>query len=90
MLIVVSPAKKLDMEPIDGLDLTKPQFSNNVLELMNIARNLSVNDLQKLMKISPSLAQLNKERFNQFGNQEKKAAIYAFAGDTYKGLDVKK
>ena len=39
---------------------------------------------------SAKLAELNKERFMSFGNQEKKAALFAFAGDTYKGLDAEK
>ena len=41
------------------------------------------------MKISPALARLNKERFNNFGSQERKPAVFAFAGDTYTGFDVK-
>ena len=34
--------------------------------------------------------ELNKKRFNEFGNQQKKAAAFAFAGDTYKGLCIEK
>jgi cytoplasmic iron level regulating protein YaaA (DUF328/UPF0246 family) len=41
------------------------------------------------MGISANLANLNRERFTRFGTQEKKPAMYAFAGDTYKGLDAK-
>ena len=88
MLVVVSPAKKLDMKPVQGISETEPIFSNNAKELVDITKNLSVDDLKKLMDISPSLAQLNKERFSTFGNQDKKAAAFAFAGYTYKGLDT--
>ena len=46
-------------------------------ELVDIARDLTTDDLQKLMDISPKLAELNRERFQSFGNQEKKAAAFA-------------
>ena len=88
MLVVVSPAKKLNMKPIKNFKETQFSFSKNVNELVDIARDLTVDDLQKLMNISPKLAELNRERFLDFGNQEKKAAAFAFAGDTYKGLDI--
>ena len=85
MLVVVSPAKKLNMDPINSIDVTEPIFKEDVENLIKIARNLSSNELKDLMGISPKLADLNKERFLYFGNQEKKPAIFAFAGDTYKG-----
>jgi uncharacterized protein len=88
MLVVVSPAKKLNMKSVNNFKETQPSFSNNVNELVDIARGLTVDDLQNLMDISPKLAELNRQRFQSFGNQEKKAAAFAFAGDTYKGLDI--
>ena len=90
MLVVVSPAKKLNMNPLNNIDITEPLFKEDVKNLVEIARDLSSNQLKDLMGISPKLAELNKERFMSFGNQEKKAALFAFAGDTYKGLDAEK
>ena len=90
MIVVVSPAKKLDMNLIQGLKVSEPCFTENVDELVNVVRNLSLKELENLMGISSSLAELNKKRFNEFGNQQKKAAAFAFAGDTYKGLSVEK
>ena len=90
MLVVVSPAKKLNMSLVDNLKVSEPQFKNNANELVNVVRGLSIKDLEKLMDISTNLAELNKDRFNDFGNQQKKAAAFAFAGDTYKGLSVEK
>ncbi len=90
MLVVVSPAKKLNMSLVDNLKVSEPHFKKNANELVNVVRGLSVKDLEKLMDISTNLAQLNKDRFNDFGNQQKKAAAFAFAGDTYKGLSVEK
>ena len=90
MLVVVSPAKKLNMNLVQGLNVTEPYFKENVDELLNVVRNLSVKELENLMNISTNLAELNKERFKEFGNQQKKAAAFAFAGDTYKGLNIAK
>ena len=89
MLVVVSPAKKLNMKSVNEFTETQPFFSKNVGELVDIARNLSADDLQRLMDISPKLAELNRDRFEDFGKQDKIAAAFAFAGDTYKGLDIK-
>ena len=90
MLVVVSPAKKLNMSLVQGLNVSEPYFKENVDELVNVVRDLSLKELEKLMDISTNLAELNKKRFNEFGNQQKKAAAFAFAGDTYKGLSVEK
>ena len=90
MLVVVSPAKKLNMSLVQGLSVSEPYFKKNVDELVNVVRDLSLKELEKLMDISTNLAELNKKRFNEFGNQQKKAAAFAFAGDTYKGLSVEK
>ena len=88
MLIILSPAKKLNMEPIKRISVTKPFFEQSVGELVEVARKLSIGELEELMDISPKLAELNKERFKEFGRQEEKAAAFAFSGDTYKGLKI--
>tara|TARA_B100000900_G_scaffold295962_1_gene254533 strand:+ start:568 stop:1323 length:756 start_codon:yes stop_codon:yes gene_type:complete len=90
MLVVVSPAKKLNMTLVEGLNVSEPYFKENVDELVNVVRDLSLKELENLMGISTNLAELNKKRFNEFGNQQKKAAVFAFAGDTYKGLSIEK
>ena len=59
MLVVISPAKKLNMDPIDSFVVTEPDFSMNVKELIDATRKLSVEDLQNLMGISLNLAKLN-------------------------------
>ena len=90
MLVVVSPAKKLNMHPINKVRETKPLFAENVNELITEVRKLSSDNLKDLMGISTQLAELNKKRFTDFGKQDRKAAAFAFAGDTYKGLDIEK
>ena len=88
MLVVVSPAKKLDMSPIDTKVTSVPQFSDEAHDLAKVASNLGKDGLISVMKISEKLADLNLERFKSFGHQDKKAAVFAFAGDTYQGFDA--
>ncbi|QGY00016.1 peroxide stress protein YaaA [Roseovarius faecimaris] len=88
MLIVVSPAKKLDMEPVEGVAPTAPAFQEDAETLARKAARMSVSELQKLMHISEPLAKLNAQRFKDFGGMETKPAALAFAGDTYQGLEA--
>ena len=88
MLVIVSPAKKLNMQPQDNLTTTEPVFADSARELASIAKNLSVAELKNLMGISQNLAELNANRFETFGTQDKKSAAFAFAGDTYQGLEA--
>ncbi len=88
MLIVVSPAKKIDTTQIDGVQASDPVFSDRAAELAQVARDLSVDGLMKLMKISESLGRLNHDRFRDFGEMDSKPAALAFAGDTYVGLEA--
>ncbi|MEQ8895900.1 MAG: peroxide stress protein YaaA [Roseovarius sp.] len=87
MLVVLSPAKKLDMSAVDTA-ATDPHFADDATALAKVARGLKPADLQKLMGISATLAKLNAERFRDFGTMETKPAALAFAGDTYTGLDA--
>lgn len=88
MLVVVSPAKKLDMTPVEGITATRPVFAKEAEELAQVAQGLNMGELQKLMHISEDLARLNADRFAEFGRMEEKPAALAFAGDTYQGLEA--
>lgn len=93
MLAVISPAKKLDFDrtnvPSDHSDLT---FRKDTEDLLKTARKLKAADLQKLMKISDDLSQLNYQRFQAmsfpFTEENAKQAAFAFNGDTYAGFDA--
>ena len=89
MLVVISPAKKLDMTRYDAIKASHPYFNSEIKELVAVMQTLSSDDIGHLMGISANLADLNRDRFASFGTQEKKPAMYAFAGDTYQGLDAK-
>lgn len=87
MLTVISPAKKLDFDAVDHRP-TPVRFPNQVDALLTVAREQSVADLMKLMSISETLAVLNHDRFRDWADAPEKPAVFAFAGDTYTGLDA--
>ena len=93
MLTVISPAKKLDMTPVDMTTATEPVFQKDAVKLARAARKLKHADLQKLMSISEPLAKLNVQRFKAFAaepaEESVKPAALAFDGDTYQGLEAK-
>lgn len=88
MLITVSPAKKLDMSAVEAFVPTEPMFQDRAVELSAVAQKLSVAQLMKLMHISENLGRLNADRFRDFGSMARKSAAFAFAGDTYQGLEA--
>jgi len=92
MLVVVSPAKKLNWDAAPQAGQTLPDFQKDATTLANVARKLSVPELQKLMSISQNLAELNSDRFKAFEPESTlenaRPAALAFAGDTYQGLDA--
>ena len=91
MLVVVSPAKKLDWSERD-VAMTEPRLQDEAKRLAAVARELSVDDLKSLMKISDDLAKLNRDRFRDFQDApdagDLRPAVLGFAGDTYQGLEA--
>lgn len=91
MLIVVSPAKRLDWTE-RAQDMTPLQFPDDALRLAKTARNLTLKDLKSLMSLSDDLARLNRDRFKAYEaeplEENLRPAALAFAGDTYQGLDA--
>lgn len=93
MLTFLSPAKTLDFSAAPaGLAATQPRFEQEIAVLMKRCKKLDVESLQELMSLSPSLAQLNYERFQEmswpFTPKNAKACLLAFRGDVYKKLDA--
>ena len=93
MLMLISPAKKLDFESETSLSVhSQPQFIESANTLAVSARKLSRTQLAQSMKISDNLADLNYKRFQSFkppfdlGNAKQAALV--FNGDTYVGLQA--
>lgn len=93
MLILLSPAKTLDLDsPLRAPQVTQPQFLTEAESLVRTARRQSARRLGELMNISPALATLNRDRFRDWTPQHDassaRPAIQAFRGDVYTGLDA--
>ncbi|AIT09896.1 hypothetical protein LO80_07895 [Candidatus Francisella endociliophora] len=94
MIIVISPAKSQNFETIkESYNFTQPVFKDQVNLLINKLKHYEVDEIEKLMKISPKLAQEVFDKHNNFdpnsyNTSNSKAAIFTFSGDVYKGLDA--
>ena len=93
MLIVISPAKKLDFDSLPQTDdFSMPDCLDDASELIDTLRPYSVKQLEKLMHLSSNLAQLNHDRYKDwnlpFNPQNAKQAILTFKGDVYAGINI--
>ena len=93
MLILISPAKNLNFDPLEReLEVTQPAFLKETRALAKTAKSLSKSQLKRLMNLSDKLTELNYERFQAFKTpftlENAKPAALAFAGDVYQGLQA--
>lgn len=93
MLMVVSPAKDLDLTPLSAeVTWSQPALLSEAAELATVCKQLTPADLASLMHISDKLAGLNAARFTQwqlpFTQENAKAALFMFNGDVYQGLEA--
>ncbi len=93
MLIVLSPAKTLDYETRPQTrKATQPALLERSAALVDDARKLSPQDIGALMGVSDKLAELNHQRFMNWGEpftlDNAKQSVLAFKGDVYTGLDA--
>lgn len=92
MLIVLSPAKTLDLEtPPTTLQHSTPAFLARSSELIDILRGYSPAEIGTLMGISDALSALNVARYASWsaGAQDARQAIMAFNGDVYTGFGAR-
>jgi len=92
MLAVISPSKTQDFTKTDIVKYSQTRQAKQTLELIDILKLKSKDDIAKLMSISEKLANLNFDRFQEFSNEfnlnNAKQAILAFKGDVYNGIDA--
>jgi cytoplasmic iron level regulating protein YaaA (DUF328/UPF0246 family) len=93
MIIVLSPAKSLNYEVEDrNVRNTRPKFVEEASNLVDVLKKYKQNELEKLMNISPSLAELNRDRFQNWKPEFKKPharpSVLVFDGDVYTGLNA--
>lgn len=92
MLIVLSPAKSLDLEtpPTTSLHST-PDFLDHSFQLIQRMRQFSPAEVGSLMGISDALSALNVARYASWTPQldDARQAIMAFNGDVYAGFEAR-
>ncbi len=109
MFIVISPSKSQDFERfeknggkivLDNFSIS--EFLSETTKLSKILKKYKKKDLEKIMKISPKLAELNFKRFQNWNNDFEfrisdeitspskyiSPVIFAFTGDVYGGFDL--
>lgn len=93
MITVLSPAKTLDYDsPVSIKKASEPRFLRDAASLARLMKKKSAKDLSGMMNISPKLADLNVERFQNWSSssqsEEQRQALLAFKGDVYLGLEA--
>jgi len=93
MHVIISPAKTIDLKSkVPTERHTDIRFPDESIELADILRNKTREELKELMGISESLAKLNFDRYRNwhypYTADEGRQAIFAFKGDVYTGLDA--
>lgn len=94
MKIITSPAKLMNVEnSTDLLRSTTPKFIEDAALIQSYLKHKSPKYLSELMEISPKLADENWERNQRWKDKptakESAPAMFAFAGEVYRGLDAK-
>jgi len=90
-MIVISPAKSLyTHSPIQLDKYTEAEFLPEAEKIISVMKKKKPAQLGKLMDISPKLAELNFQRFQEwslpFSPNNSWQAILMFNGDVYQGL----
>lgn len=92
MIVLLSPAKTLDVNKTDNATFSESRFAKESETLVSTLREKSIPELRQLMNISEKLAEENKERYLNFHQpfdlDNAKQAILTFKGDVYRGFQV--
>ncbi|KAK9809919.1 hypothetical protein WJX72_001739 [[Myrmecia] bisecta] len=88
MLILLSPAKTLNMSKSSHQLRATPPFAKDGEVLVQELAKLSLAGMKSLLGVSDAIARLNHERYQHWEQQPSKQAVLAFDGPAYKGLDA--
>lgn len=91
MIILLSPAKSLDYDTDFKIKThSQPEFIKEAEVLVKELKKFDSKSLEKLMDISPNLAQLNFLRFQDFTKNPQRQALLAYDGDVYSKISKDK
>ncbi len=86
MLVLLNTAKTFTGEKAPSLSLTEPVFKIESELLVEVMKNKSIAELEKLLHASQKIAELNHSRYANWSNCQKMPALHGFNGDIYKKL----
>eukprot|EP00916_Digyalum_oweni_P008604 GHVL01014376.1.p1 GENE.GHVL01014376.1~~GHVL01014376.1.p1 ORF type:complete len:254 (+),score=100.62 GHVL01014376.1:940-1701(+) len=93
MLCLLSPSKTQDFKkkaPISTY--TDVMFNDKIEYLIKILKKYDINDIKKIMKLSPKLAKdvynIYKKYDEYYTDKNSKQCIYTYIGDAYIGFDI--
>ena len=86
MLVVISPAKKLDYSSsVEAPLLSQPALLDHAQELSQGLKKLAPQDVSRLLNLSDKFGSFNYQRFQEwqtpFNADNARAAVLAFKGD---------
>lgn len=93
MIVLLSPAKSIEIDrKLNSNDTSIPVFISEAEGLAKKLSKFSAKKLAGLMHLSPQLADLNVERYQEWKADSKPSdqnatAISAFTGEVYRGFD---
>ncbi|OQS02122.1 hypothetical protein THRCLA_05482 [Thraustotheca clavata] len=98
LVLVLSPAKTLEMTTASIAACTSPKFITEASVLIKELRQFSVLKLKKLLGTSDAITKLNYDRYKNFvddanvhePSENFKQALLAFNGPAYKGIQAEK
>lgn len=93
MIALLSPSKKLRAEAYPGPS-SAPLFQEKTEEIARLLQSWSPRKIAAFMKVSPTIAQENADRFSRMSfpleqNEASIQALFLFDGDAYQGLDAR-
>lgn len=94
MLIITSPAKRMDYESKwESKIITKPLFLKYSSQIASVLKKMDQKKLQKIMQISESIAELNYYRFRFWQKKHdtigSRPAILTYNGDIFREMTPK-
>ena len=94
MIALLSPAKSLDVESrLPTRKASQPRLLDRSVELIEVMRGKSPDEVAELMGISAELAELNTRRYadftTPFTKRNARPAVLLFDGDVYQGMDAR-
>ncbi len=89
MLLLLSPAKTMDMSPADpGIEATTPIFATEAADLALRMKRYTADELARILKLTPQIARQTYEQYDRFEERStpEKQAVLAYFGAVYRNL----